>query len=71
MNVLGDVTRELLGMFLADGRLTLATLVLVAVVAVLLLTAHAAPLVTGLVLLGGCLAILVEATLREARHRHK
>ncbi|MGP2493548.1 hypothetical protein ACTDI4_18215 [Mesorhizobium sp. PUT5] len=71
MNVLGDVTRELLGMFLADGRLTLATLVLVAVVAVLLLTAHAAPLVAGLVLLGGCLAILVEATLREARHRHK
>ncbi len=49
MSISVEVAKELLGMFLADARLTTATLVLVAIVA--------------------CLAILVEAAVREARHR--
>jgi len=68
MSILLDVAKELLGMFLADARLTLATLVLVAGIAGLL-ALQAAPLLAGAVLLCGCLAILIEAVLREARRR--
>jgi hypothetical protein len=69
MNLIADVARELLGMFLADARLTLATLALVALVAALVVALGAAPLLGGGVLLLGCLAILVEAAVREARRR--
>ena len=69
MNLIADVARELLGMFLADARLTLATLALVALVAALVVVLGAAPLLGGGVLLLGCLAILVEAAVREARRR--
>jgi len=68
MSILLEVARELLGMFLADARLTLATLVLVAGVAVLI-ALQVAPLLAGAILLCGCLAILLEAVLREARRR--
>lgn len=71
MRVLADVARELLGMFLADARLTLATLLLVGVVALLSLAAHIAPLLAGAILLVGCFAILIEATIREARRRSR
>ena len=69
MNLIADVARELLGMFLADARLTLSTLALVALVAALVVALGAAPLLGGGVLLLGCLAILVEAAAREARRR--
>lgn len=69
MNILRDVARELLGMFLADARLTTATLVLVAVVAGLVLAMRVEPLLGGSILLLGCLAILIEAAIREARRR--
>jgi hypothetical protein len=68
MSILVDVAKELLGMFLADARLATATLLLVAIVAALL-AGHVEPLFGGAVLLLGCLALLVEATVREARHR--
>ncbi|EFI52885.1 MULTISPECIES: hypothetical protein [Bacteria] len=68
MSILVDVAKELLGMFLADARLATATLLLVAIVAALL-AGHVEPLLGGAVLLLGCLALLVEATVREARHR--
>ena len=71
MSILAEVVRELVGMFLADARLTLATLALVGIVAILLLAAHVAPLSAGAVLLVGCLAILIEATVREARRRRR
>jgi hypothetical protein len=60
---------DFLGMFLADARLTTATLVLVAIVAGLVVALQAEPLLGGCVLLLGCLAILVEAAVREARRR--
>jgi hypothetical protein len=69
MNILRDVARELLGMFLADARLTTATLVLVAVVAGLVLAMRVEPLLGGSLLLLGCLAILIEAAIREAKRR--
>lgn len=69
MNIIADVAKELLGMFLADGRLTAATLVLVAIVAGLVIALRVEPLLGGCVLLLGCLAILVEAAFREARRR--
>lgn len=71
MGILLEVARELLGMFLADARLTLATLVLIAIVAALVLAAHVAPLAGGLILLVGCIAILVEAAVRDARRRRR
>ncbi|GAA3846517.1 hypothetical protein GCM10022626_14470 [[Pseudomonas] carboxydohydrogena] len=55
-------------MFLADARLATATLLLVAIVAALL-AGYVEPLLGGAVLLLGYLALLVEATVREARHR--
>jgi len=67
MNTIGEVLKELVGMFLADARLTLATLFLVAVVAALVGVWRVGPLVCGGLLVLGCLVILVEAVSREAR----
>jgi hypothetical protein len=70
MSIIVEVAKELLGMFLADARLTTATLVvLVAIVAGLVVAMRVEPLQGGCVLLLGCLAILVEAAVREARRR--
>jgi hypothetical protein len=66
MNIVRDVFGEFLGMFLADARLTLSILLLVAVVAVLA-AASVTPLVSGAVLLLGSVAILVETVCRGAR----
>jgi hypothetical protein len=66
MSIITEVAKELLGMFIADARLTTATLVLVAIVAGLVVALRVAPLLGGGVLLLGCLAILVEAVVREA-----
>jgi hypothetical protein len=70
MSIIVEVAKELLGMFLADARLTTATLVLVAIVAGLVVALRIEPLLGGCVLLVGCLAILVAAAVREARGRN-
>lgn len=69
MSLMGDVAKELLGMFLADARLTMAILLLVASLGGLVLAVQFEPLVAGGILLVGCLAILVEAALRQAKER--
>ncbi|WP_017233131.1 hypothetical protein [Pandoraea sp. B-6] len=69
MSILREVAQELLGMFLADARLTTATLVLVALVTALVLAVKVEPLWGGSLLFLGCLAILVRAALREAKQR--
>jgi hypothetical protein len=69
MNIIRDVLSELCGMFLADARLTLTTLFLVAAVAGLVSVLQVGPLVGGGILIFGCLATLVEAASREARRR--
>ena len=69
MSLVGEVLKELLGMFLADARLTTATLILVAAVAGLVIGLRVDPIAGGALLLLGSLLILVEAALREARRR--
>lgn len=69
MRIIADVFRQLFKMFVADMRLTLAILAGVAVVAVLLGQDIVGPLVAGLLLIVICLAVLVEAVLRETRAR--
>ena len=67
MSILRDVMKELLGMFWADARLTIAILLLVALTAGLMIGFQPNPVVGSGVLLGGCLLILIEATVRGAR----
>jgi hypothetical protein len=71
MEIIKDVLAELFSMFVTDARLTLATIILVAVVAILILALHVNSLVGGLVLLLGCFAIVIEATIRETKVRVK
>ncbi len=71
MRIIADVFRQLFKMFVADMRLTLAILAGVAVVAVLLGQDIVGPLVAGLLLIVICLAVLVEAVLRETRARRR
>jgi hypothetical protein len=65
MRIVGDVAKELLGMFLADARLTKTILILVAVVAAI--AAALNPILGGAMLLLGSLHAVVEAAVREAR----
>ena len=69
MNILGDVFKELLGMFVADAKLTIETLVLVAIVGTLIFALPVDPLLAGSVLLFGSLTILVAAAVNEATNR--
>jgi hypothetical protein len=69
MSVIGDVFKELFAMFLADRRLTIATLFLVAIVGGLVVGLHIEPFLAGSVLLLGCLGILVGTASREAKVR--
>ena len=62
MSITREFFKEVLGMFLADMRLTIAILVLVSLAGALAGLLHAAPLVCGGVLLVGSLAILVATT---------
>jgi len=70
MTILKDVFAELFGMFLSDAPLSTAVLAVVAVSAGLIDFARLDPLVGGGVLLGGCLAAVVESVRRTARRRH-
>ena len=67
MTILKDVLVELFGMFVADARLTLAILLVVAGVAGLIRLAGVDPLVGGVVLALGCVAVLFGAVLSAAR----
>lgn len=67
MTLLRDIVGELVGMFVADARLTGAILALVSIMAGLVLWAGLPPLLGGAGLLAGSLLILVEAACREAR----
>ena len=69
MKILAEVAQELFSMFVADLRLTLSTLSLIAVIGALILWVKLAPAICGALLLGGCVLVLLEATAREARRR--
>lgn len=69
MNILLEVAKELFGMFVADFRLAVSVLLLVAVVAVVVDYLVITPLAGAGLLLAGSLLIVVEATVRKARNR--
>jgi hypothetical protein len=66
MTMLNEFASEIVGMFMADGRLSAAVLALIAVVA-LLIDTGLTPLLGGGVLLVGCLVLLVESVRRHSR----
>ena len=71
MTIFWDVLKELFKMFVADFRLTLATLSGVLIVGLLLRGDLILPGIASALLLVVCLIVLFEAVLREARLRRK
>jgi len=69
MTMLKELAAELIGMFVAERRLTLSVLAIVAMVASLVHVIGVAPLFGGAALLLGCVTLLVESVLRGARPR--
>ncbi|MFZ1991238.1 MAG: hypothetical protein WAW96_15875 [Alphaproteobacteria bacterium] len=69
MKILADVAQELFSMFVADLRLTLSTLGVIALVGALILWLKLGAALCGVILLAGCVLVLLEATAREARRR--
>ena len=67
MSTLHQWLGELVGLFVEDGSLALAILAVVAAAALLAAVA-APPALTGLLLLGGCLAVLIENVMRSRRN---
>jgi len=67
MNALRTAAAELIGLFIDDGALALAALVLIATVAAAVKWAGLAPLGGAVLLLAGCLLILAESLVRAAR----
>jgi len=69
MNVIRLVFKELVGMFVDDGSLALLALILIALISAAVKLLALPPLIGGLLLLVGCLAILLESVRRAARGR--
>lgn len=67
MNAIRLVAREFFGMFVDDGNLALLALVLVAAVTAAVKLLALPPLLGGVLLLVGCLAILLQSVRRAAR----
>jgi hypothetical protein len=69
MSVIRLVFKELIGMFVDDGSLALLALILIALIAAAVKLLALPPLIGGVLLLAGCLAILLESTRRAARDK--
>ena len=67
MNLARDIAKELLGMFVADARLSITILVLFLIIWAL--ATKLSPLLAGGMLVLGCLAVLVSTVAHEARER--
>jgi hypothetical protein len=67
MRTLIAILREIAGLFVDDGSLALAILAVVGVAAFLAIILKASALAVGLVLLGGCAAVLIENIMRTVR----
>ena len=66
MRTLIAILREIAGLFVDDGSLALAILAVVGAAAFLAIVLKASALAVGLVLLGGCAAVLIENVIRTA-----
>jgi uncharacterized membrane protein YgdD (TMEM256/DUF423 family) len=69
MTMIRLVLNELVGMFVDDGSLALLALILIALITAAVKLLALPPLIGGVLLLVGCLAILVESVRRAARGR--
>ena len=69
MTMIRLVIKELVGMFVDDGSLALLALVLIALITAAVKLLALPPLVGGLLLLAGCLAILLQSARRAARDK--
>jgi hypothetical protein len=69
MKMLEAAVRELLGLFVDDGSLALAILVVVMLAAISAALIPDVPSVTGAILLFGCLGVLLANVARAARRR--
>jgi hypothetical protein len=67
MTVLKEVVAELIGMFVAERRLTIAVLTVATIAGCLVDFTDLDPLVGGSVVLVGCLILLIESVCRSAR----
>ena len=67
MRALIAILREVAALFVDDGSLALAILAVVAIAAFLTIVLKASALAVGLVLLGGCAAVLIENIIRTVR----
>ena len=67
MTMLKELAAELVGMFVAEKRLAIAVLAIVAMTGLLVDLAGLNPLFGGAVLLFGCLMLLIESVCRAAR----
>ncbi|MBY5460495.1 hypothetical protein ELH67_29460 (plasmid) [Rhizobium ruizarguesonis] len=69
MNILNIALKEFFGMFIDDGALALAALLLIAAVGVLVKFERVDALLGAALLLVGCLLILAESVARAARQK--
>jgi hypothetical protein len=69
MKFLRAIATVLIDLFFDDGLLAIATLLVVALIAVLITLAGASPLVSGGLLIGGCIGALAASVWRAARVR--
>ena len=67
MTMLKELGAELIGMFVAEKRLTISILVIVGAVASLVDLIGLDPLLGGAALLFGCLILLIDSVCRSAR----
>jgi hypothetical protein len=67
MNILRTAISELVGMFIDDGSLALFVLILILAITGAVKLLALPPLLGGVLLLVGCLAILVQSVHRAAR----
>jgi hypothetical protein len=69
MNVVTQIMKEFVSLFVDDGSLALFSLLLVAAVTLAVKFAALSPLLGGVALFAGCLAILAASTHRAAARR--
>ncbi len=67
MTLLKEIVAELIGMFVAEKRLTVALLVVVAMAGWLVDFTRLDPLIGGIVLLFGSLILLIESVIRSTK----
>ena len=71
MNIVRLVLKEIVGMFVDDGSLALLALILIAAVTAAVKLLSLPPLIGGILLLAGCLAILLHSVRRAARGKRR